>query len=148
MLRPTSMALRGDCVSIALTVTLLAACGTDSTAPDTSLVGTWDLIGYTDMGVAAVTTGTWIFRSDLTMSVDGTITFPGQPTEPLVTTGTYAQNGRSVTLAIGTQSGTWGLVVIGNEVILTEDEPPPAHTIVLRRHSLRGPEPGSPKTDP
>jgi hypothetical protein len=135
MFRLTSIALRTASRSIAVGATLLAACATDNTGPGVSLVGTWDLVGYTDTGIAAATTGTWIFRSDGTMSVNGTITFPGEATEPLIADGTYVQNGKSVTLTIGTQSGSWTLVESGNELTLTEDEPPPANSIVLRRQS-------------
>ena len=43
--------LRTAILPVALVVALLgAACTTDSTAPSPSLVGTWDLIGFTDMG--------------------------------------------------------------------------------------------------
>jgi hypothetical protein len=131
--RLISSALRIASRSIVVGGTLLAACGTDNTGPTPSLVGTWDLVGFTDMGIAAATTGTWIFRSDGTLSVDGTITFPGEPTEALIADGTYVQSGSSVTLTIGTQSGRWTMVESGNDLTLTEDEPPPANTIVLRR---------------
>jgi len=131
----TAIALRAAGLAVAAAGTFLAACGSDSTAPGPELVGTWDLVGFTDAGVAAVTTGTWIFRSDGTMHVDGTITFPGEPTEPLVQDGVYVQTGQRVALTIGTESGDWGLVEDGNELTLTQDEPPPANTIVLRRQS-------------
>jgi hypothetical protein len=130
-----SIGLRAAGLAVAAAGTLLAACSSDSTAPGPELVGTWDLVGFTDMGVAAVTTGTWIFRSDGTMHVEGTVTFPGEPTEPLVLDGVYVQTGQTVTLTIGAQNGAWGLVEAGNELTLTEDEPPPANTIVLRRQS-------------
>jgi hypothetical protein len=130
-----SIGLRAAGLAVAAAGTLLAACSSDSTAPGPELVGTWDLVGFTDMGVAAVTTGTWIFRSDGTMHVEGTVTFPGEPTEPLVLDGGYIQTGQRVTLTIGGQTGAWGLVEAGNELTLTEDEPPPANTIVLRRQS-------------
>jgi hypothetical protein len=129
------IALRAAGLAVAVAGVLLAACGSDSTAPGPELVGTWDLVGFTDMGVAAVTTGTWIFRSDGTMRVDGTVTFPGEPTEPLVLDGGYIQTGQSVTLTIGAESAVWVLLEGGNELTLTEDEPPPANTIVLRRRS-------------
>jgi hypothetical protein len=87
------------------------------------------------MGIAAVTTGTWIFRADGTMSVDATITFPGEPSEPLVVEGTYVQSGSSVALTIGTQTGNWALEASGSDITLTENEPPPGNTIQLRRHS-------------
>jgi hypothetical protein len=127
------VALRTATLPVALAVAVLASCSTDSTAPVTSLVGTWDLIGFTDMGIAAVTTGTWTFRADGTTGVDGTITFPGEPTEPLVAEGTYIQSGSRVTLTMGAQTGSWSLVESGNEMTRTENEPPPANTIRLRR---------------
>jgi hypothetical protein len=135
MLRLTSIGLRTASLPVAVIGALLGACATDNAGPSLSLVGTWDLVGYTDMGVAAATTGTWIFRSDGTMSVNGTITFPGEATEPLISDGSYVQSGQSVTLTIGTQSGSWSLVESGNELTLTADGPPPANTIVLRRQS-------------
>lgn len=131
---PTPGGLRaaGLC-AVAAVALLAAACGKDGTAPSTSLVGTWDLIGFTDMGVAAVTTGTWVFRTDGTFSVNGTITFPGEPTDPFVVDGIYVQNGDSVALTIAAQTTNWTLTPSGNEVTLTENEPPPANTITLRR---------------
>lgn len=118
----------------AVVLLLAAACGTDSTAPSTSLVGTWDFIGFTDMGVAATTSGTWVFRADSTLSVSGTITFPGEPTDSLVVNGTYVQNGNRVTLTIAAQTGDWTLTASGDVVTLTEIEPPPANTVTLRHH--------------
>ncbi len=112
---------------------LVAACGTNGTAPSTSLVGTWDFIGFTDMGVAATTSGTWVFRADSTLSVNGTITFPGEPTDSLVVDGTYVQSGNRVVLTIAAETGTWTLTASGDEVSLTQDEPPPANTVTLRR---------------
>jgi hypothetical protein len=129
------IALRAGVLSAFVAAALLTACGSDSTGPNTSLVGTWDLIGFTDMGVAAVTTGEWTFRADGSMSVEGTVTFPGEPTDSLVADGTWAQSGVSVTLTISGQTGTWTLTESGNEITLTENEPPPANTIRLRRHS-------------
>jgi hypothetical protein len=131
----TSIALRAAGLAVAAAGTLLGACGSDSTAPTPELVGTWDLVGFTDSGVAAVTTGTWIFRSDGTMHVDGTVTFPGEPTEPLALDGGYVQTGQRVLLTIGAVTDAWALVEDGNELTITQDEMPPATTIVLRRQS-------------
>jgi hypothetical protein len=131
----TSIVLRAAGLAVAAAATLVAACGSDSTAPGPELVGTWDLVGFTDSGIAAVTTGTWSFRSDGTMHVDGTVTFPDEPTEPLVLDGDYVQTGQRVTLTIGAESGAWAMVEDGNGLTLTLDEPPPANTIVLRRQS-------------
>ena len=131
---PTPIGLSSACFRVAAALALLAAaCGKDSTAPSTSLVGTWDLVGFTDAGVAAVTTGTWVFRADATLTVRGTITFPGEPTDSLVLDGTYVHSGSGVALTIAAQSSNWTLTTSGNEITLTENEPPPANTITLRR---------------
>lgn len=121
------------CRSVIPTVVLLAAaCGDDVAGPSTSLVGTWDLIGFSDEGVTAVTTGTVVFRTDHTVSFDGTVTFPGEPTDPLVLDGSYSQSGTSVNLTIDGEASSWLIAVAGEEVTLTADEPAPANTITLR----------------
>ena len=134
MPRLSSIGLHTPWLSVGLVATLLgAACAADSTAPSTSLVGTWDLVGFTDMGIAAATTGTSEFRADGTFEVNGTITFPGEPTESLVIDGSYVQSSSTVVLTIGAQVGNWTLTANGNEVTLTENEPPPANSFTLRR---------------
>jgi hypothetical protein len=134
MLRLTPVGLLTVSLRIAAGVALLAtACRRESTGPNTSLIGTWDLVGYSDMGVDGVTTGTWVFRPDGTFSVTGTITFPGEPTDPLVIDGTYVQSGTRVALTIAAQMGIWTVTASGNELTLTENEPPPANTVTLRR---------------
>jgi hypothetical protein len=111
-----------------------AGCGKDSTSPAISLVGSWDFIGFSDAGVAATTTGTWVFGSDGTFSVAGTVTFPGEPTDSIVVAGTYTQSGNSVTLSVaGAPATSWTLTASGDQVTLTENEPPPANTVTLRR---------------
>jgi hypothetical protein len=71
---------------------------------------------------------------DRTFSATGTITFPGEPPDSLVVSSTYAQSRNRVVLTIGAQTGTWTLTASGNEITLTEQEPPPPNTIRLRRH--------------
>ena len=78
-----------------------AACANDGTAPSVSLVGVWDFVGFTDGGVAALTTGTWTFETDSSVVVSGTVTFPSEPTDSLEGTGTYIQNGNTVHLILG-----------------------------------------------
>ena len=111
----------------------LAACSDDGTGPGISLVGVWDFAGFTDGGVAAVTTGTWSFETDSSVAVEGTVTFPGEPTDSLVATGTYRQDGNTVHLIIGAGSGDWAITGDENLIVLTEVEPPPSNTITLRR---------------
>jgi hypothetical protein len=112
---------------------LAVACG-DSTGVDPfSLVGTWDYIGFTDDGVAAQTTGTWVFEADGTFTVKGTVTFPGEPTDDISNSGTFEQNGTAVVLILGSDRSDWTLSASGDVATLTEDEPPPANTITLRR---------------
>lgn len=118
--------------AIAALLLWLAACS-DSAAPTIALVGAWDLIGFTDGGVPATTTGTWSFETDSSFSVSGTVSFPGEPTDSLVIAGTYVQHGNSVQLTIGAQTGAWTVTGHSGEVVLTEVEPPPANTIALRR---------------
>jgi hypothetical protein len=121
---------------LALILGLLAAgCGSDTTGPSASLAGTWDVLGFTDMGVAATTTGTADFRADGTFVVSGTIAFPGEPAESLVINGSYDQNGSTVVLTTDSETSNWTIAVSGNNVTLTEVEPPPANTIMLRRTS-------------
>jgi len=110
-----------------------AACRSDSAAPTIALIGAWDLIGFTDGGVAATTTGTWSFAADRSFSVSGTVTFPGEPTDSLVLAGTYVQHGTSMQITIGAQTGAWTITGHSGEIVLTEIEPPPANTISLRR---------------
>lgn len=111
----------------------LAACNSEGTAPSVSLVGVWDFVGFTDGGVAAVTTGTWTFAIDSSVTAAGTVTFPGELTDSLDVAGTYLQNGNTVQLIIGTGSGDWTITSNADQIVLTEIEPPPANTVSLRR---------------
>ena len=111
----------------------IVACG-DSTDPGSlSLVGTWDFIGFSDEGVEAETTGTWVFSADGTLTVQGTVTYPGEPTEDISGSATYEQTGTMVVLTFGSDTTTWSLSMSGNVATLTQDEPAPANTITLRR---------------
>lgn len=124
---------RSRLAAIAALILSAAACKSDSAAPSISLIGAWDLIGFTDGGVAAATTGTWSFAADSSFSVSGTVTFPGEPTDSLVIAGTYVQYGNSVQLTIGAEAGAWTVTGNTGQIVLTEIEPPPANTISLRR---------------
>ena len=111
----------------------MVACG-DSTGPNSlSLVGTWDFIGFSDAAVEAETTGTWVFSADGTVTLQGTVTFPGEPTDDISGDATYEQTGTTVVLTFGSDTTTWTLSISGNVATLTEVEPPPANTITLQR---------------
>ena len=123
---------------LALTTTLTAgamsACGDDPAGPDVlTIVGTWDLIGFSDAGVEAQTSGSWTFREDGTHSFDLTVTFPDEPPENISVEGTYEQTGTTLELTVGTDSSTWTVEISGDLATLTENEPPPANEITLRR---------------
>lgn len=116
-------------------VLALAGCGgSDGSGPSVSLVGTWDFIGFSDAGVEATTTGTVVFGADGTVTWDGTVTFPGEPTDAISVTGIYQQTGSTLVLTFGAEpSTTWTIAASGDEVLLTAVEAPPANTIRLRR---------------
>ena len=117
-------------------VALIALAGvacSDGTGPPISLVGTWDFIGFSDAGIEAAATGTWTFETNNAFHVRGTITFPGEPTDSLVTSGSYSQQASRVELTIGPDTGSWTITANGTMVVLTEIEPAPANTITLRR---------------
>lgn len=105
----------------------------DAAVLDHSLIGSWDLIGFSDGGVGAVTTGTAVFGADHTFSVVGTITFPSEPTDSISVSGTYEQTGDSVVITIEQTPSTWTLLFTDPNVVITEVEPPPANTITLKR---------------
>jgi hypothetical protein len=118
----------------ALAVWLSAACGSDPTggiAP--SLEGSWALIGFTDGGVAAGATGTMVFQSNGIYTMQGQITFPGEPPDAVDASGSYRQMGNAVELTAGSDASIWDLQFSGDRVTLTEREPPPANMITLRR---------------
>ena len=117
---------------IALVAFTCAGCD-DGTGPQVSLVGDWDFIGYTDAGTEAVATGTWTFEPTNSFSVRGTVTFPGEPTDSVVASGTYSQQGPHVQLTIGAVTGSWTIAGTTSQIVLTEIQPAPANTITLRR---------------
>jgi len=107
----------------------------DASVLDNSLIGSWDFIGFSDGGVDAVTTGTAVFGDDHTFAFVGTTTFPGEPTDSTLVSGTYEQTGDSVVLTIEQTPSTWTLLFSDPIVVLTAVEPPPANTITLRRQT-------------
>jgi hypothetical protein len=128
------MGMRRTLAAMALLAWVSAGCGDDPTGGDTpSLVGSWNLIGFTDGGVAASATGTMVFQPNGTYTMQGQITFPGEPPDAIDTSGNYRQVGDAVELIAGGDTSTWDLQFSGDRVTLTEREPAPANVITLRR---------------
>ena len=92
------------------------ACG-DGTGPVPGLEGVWLLAEYVDAGTVGTTTGTMTFRADGSFATLGTVTYPGEPEDSLTTTGTWSQQGATVTLTAGGASGNWGIT--GGELRVT-----------------------------
>lgn len=111
------------------------ACGEDPVAPDdTTIVGTWFFIGFTDGDRVASTTGTWVFFDDGLMAVDVTITFPQQNTTPIARVGSYEVVHDTLTYELNGPLSSWIIDFDGSEVLLTQTAPDPAdNTIRLRR---------------
>jgi hypothetical protein len=114
---------------------LSAACGdTDGTGPSQSLIGRWDFIGFSDNNVEATTTGTMEFRSNGTVSLVGTVTYPGEPLDSVVVHGTWQQTENTILLTFSPDPATaWTPAFTGDVLLLTAVEPPPQNTIRLRR---------------
>lgn len=109
------------------------SCGEDeTTGPQDSLVGTWDFIGFSDGGIDAETTGTWVFRRDGTFSANGTVTYPGEPTDNVDVDGNWELSGNTVLLTIDQASSTWTTEFTGDVAVLASTENP-ATTATLRR---------------
>lgn len=115
----------------------LLACN-DSTGPGDDLTGNWELIGYRDAGIAGITTGSAIFRANGTFNIDGTVTYPGEPTEPIQAAGTWSIEGDIVTLDTDSESGRWIRSLVGGDILLTLEGSQPPTTILLRRAGLEG----------
>ncbi|MGZ8392388.1 MAG: lipocalin family protein [Gemmatimonadales bacterium] len=111
----------------------LLGCGESPTQPTPTLVGVWELVGYSDAGTPAATTGTAEFRLDGTFGVSGTLTFPGEPPDPVATSGTYEVEEDQVELTTLDGSGLWTLGFAGQEVSLTLEGSAPPTSMTLRR---------------
>ena len=108
-------------------------CGESPTQPTPSLLGAWDLVGYREAGIPAAATGAAEFRPDGNFEVSGTVTFPGEPPDPVAISGTYQVKGDQVELTTSDGSGLWRLRFVGEEVSLTLEGSDPPTGITLRR---------------
>ena len=111
----------------------LSSCGSDSTAPPPGLEGSWNLIGYSDHGVSGATTGTAQFETDGTFSIEGTVTYPGEPTDPVAASGTYNVEGNDVVWTVQSETSTWSMAFTGDRLVLSLAGSAPPTTITLQR---------------
>jgi hypothetical protein len=109
------------------------ACGGGPTQPAPTLLGAWDLVGYSDAGTPAMASGTADFQQDGTFVMNGTITFPGEPPGPIAISGTFELREDQVDLLTPSRRGTWTLRFIGDEVSLTLEGSVSPTAIMLRR---------------
>jgi hypothetical protein len=129
--------MRGDAhlrrlLALAVSIGLLA-CGESPTQPAPTLLGAWDLVGYSDAGTPAMASGTADFQQDGTFVMNGTITFPGDPPDLIASSGTFELHGDQVDLLTPSGRGTWTLRFIGDEVSLTLEGSVSPTAITLRR---------------
>ncbi len=121
-------------ICILMSLVLFAGCGEDEPSrPEPTLEGAWSLIGYSDHGVPATTSGTATFGSDGTFAMTGEITFPDEPVDSLNLTGTWSMSGDKVTLVTANHSGEWIVSFAGADATLEEVGPAPTVVIRLRR---------------
>jgi hypothetical protein len=128
--------IRAILVAGAFALVCLASCnGEDSTGPKPSIMGTWDIVGYSDHGVAGVTTGSGTFRNDRTYALLGTVTYPEEPADSLKMSGSYLVVASTLTLQAADSTGLWNMVFSGNGVILTLRGSSPPTSMTLRKQS-------------
>jgi hypothetical protein len=120
-------------IGLTLLSGLVVSCGEATGSAAFSIVGTWDLIGFSDGGVEAQTTGTWIFRANGTHSVNVTVAFPGEPVDSISGNGTYEQTGTTLELTLDSETSSWTVATSGDTATLTEVEAAPANSVTLRR---------------
>ncbi len=128
-----AFAVRARVLVTAASVIALAACSSPTDAGRT-LAGTWDLVRFTESGVTGTMTGTAVFRGDRTFSVDGTVTYPGEPTDPLVMSGTYREENGTLEMTISGESITWSMTFSGGDLLLVSLDNPPGNELLLRNH--------------
>jgi len=125
--------VRSTILGVAL-VLCLSSCGADdSSRPSQELEGVWGLIGYSDHGVAGVTTGTVTFGSDGRFAINGSVTYPGEPTDEIDVSGTYQIVGKTVVLSVLDDSATWSVAYSGDQVVLSLVGSVPPTTMTLER---------------
>jgi hypothetical protein len=113
---------------------LLGGCGADDPdGPAPSLAGVWSLASYADHGVVATTSGTATFDTDGSFAITGELTYPGEPADSLLVSGTWSMTGNRVVLTTGEGSGTWVVSCTAAEATLVLEGPSPTNVIHLHR---------------
>lgn len=112
-----------------LAIALLAGCGDDG--PALTLVGTWDLVGFTEHGVVATATGSASFGEGGDFEFAGEVTFPGEPADAVGMSGAWRQIGDRLTLTTLTDSEEWIVRFTGDEATLTLVGDEPTNVIAL-----------------
>jgi hypothetical protein len=115
-----------------LAIALLAGCGDDD--PARTLLGTWDLVGFTEHGVETTVTGSASFGEGGDFEFAGEVTFPGEPADEIGMSGAWRQIGDRLTLTTLTDSEEWIVRFAGDEATLTlvGDEPTNVITLCCR----------------
>jgi hypothetical protein len=110
------------------------ACG-DAAEPQATLVGSWELIAFTDDGVRGAGSGTVTFNADGTWTTAATVTYPGEPPDSIVAGGTWTASATQAVLTTGDASGTWALAWSNayNNVTLTLQPPDLPNVMELGR---------------
>ncbi len=126
--------MRSTTLIVAVLVAALSSCGTDdSTGPSRGLEGVWNLLGYTNHGVSGITTGSATFGHDGAFVIEGTVTYPGEPTDTLDVSGTYRIEGGNVVLTTPTEAGSWSVSFLGDRAVLSLVGAVPPTTITLQK---------------
>lgn len=112
-----------------LAIVLLAGCGDDE--PARKITGTWDLVGFTDHGVAGTATGSATFGEGGDFEIAGEVTYPSEPADPVSMSGAWSQTGDRVTLTTLTDSGVWIVRYTGDQATLTLVGDAPTNVIAL-----------------
>ena len=113
---------------------ILVGCGDGDSGG--TLLGTWDLIAYSEHGVAATASGSAVFGGGGEFTITAEITYPGEPPDTIQVNGTWSMQGDRATLTTSEDTGVWLVEFTGEEATLTLVGPAPTNVIQLRR---RGP---------